>query len=33
MKPVFDEYWEGENAKGYRVLQDALQKKMAEYLE
>jgi hypothetical protein len=33
MKPVFTEYWETDNAKGYKVLQDALQKKMEEYLE
>jgi hypothetical protein len=32
MKPVFDEYWEGPNAKGYKALSDALQKKMDEYL-
>jgi hypothetical protein len=32
MKPTFNEYWEGENANGYRVLQDALQKKMEDYL-
>jgi hypothetical protein len=32
MKPVFDEYWEGENAKCYKALSDALQKKMSEYL-
>jgi hypothetical protein len=33
MTPVFNEYWEGENTKGYRALQDALQKKMESYLE
>jgi hypothetical protein len=33
MTPVFDEYWESENGKGYRALADALQKKMKEYLE
>jgi hypothetical protein len=33
MKPVFNEYWEGENAKGYRALSDALQKKMEDYLK
>jgi hypothetical protein len=32
MKPVFEEYFENENAKGYKVLQDALQKKMNEVL-
>jgi hypothetical protein len=32
MTPVFNEYWEGENAKGYRLLANALQKKMEEYL-
>jgi hypothetical protein len=33
MTPVFNEYWEGENAKGYRALQEALQKKMEDYLK
>jgi hypothetical protein len=33
MTPVFNEYWEGENSKGYKALADALQKKMADYLE
>jgi hypothetical protein len=33
MTPVFDEYWEGLNAKGYRALSEALQKKMEAYLE
>jgi hypothetical protein len=32
MTPVFDEYWEGQNAKGYQALADALQKKMNEFL-
>jgi hypothetical protein len=32
MGPVFDEYWEGENAKGYKALADALRKKMEEAL-
>lgn len=32
MTPVFEEYWENQNAKGYKVLSDALQKKMNEYL-
>jgi hypothetical protein len=33
MGPVFDEYWEGENSKGYKAFADALQKKMKEYLK
>jgi hypothetical protein len=33
MGPVFDEYWEGENSKGYKEFADALQKKMKEYLK
>jgi hypothetical protein len=33
MAPVFNEYWEGDNGKGYRALQDALQRKMEDYLE
>jgi hypothetical protein len=32
MEPVFNEYWEGENSKGYKLLADALRKKMEEYL-
>jgi hypothetical protein len=32
MTPVFDDYWEGPNAKGYKALADALQMKMREYL-
>jgi hypothetical protein len=32
MTPVFNEYWEGQNAKGYKALSGALQKKMTEYL-
>jgi hypothetical protein len=32
MGPVFDEYWEGENAKGYRALAEALGKKLREYM-
>jgi hypothetical protein len=32
MTPVFDEYWEGANSKGYKALADALKKKMEEYL-
>jgi hypothetical protein len=32
MTPVFEEYWEGENAKGYKALSNALQKKMNEFL-
>jgi hypothetical protein len=32
MTPVFNEYFESDNGKGYRALQDALKKKMAEYL-
>lgn len=33
MKPVFEEYWEGTNSKGYKALADALQKKMEEFLK
>jgi hypothetical protein len=33
MKPVFESYWGGENAKGYKALQDALQQKINEFLE
>jgi hypothetical protein len=33
MTPVFDEFFEGENAKGYKALTAALQEKMKEYLE
>jgi hypothetical protein len=32
MRPVFEEYWQGENAKGYKALAGALQKKMEESL-
>jgi hypothetical protein len=32
MKPTFEEFWEGNNGKGYKALQDALQKKMEGYL-
>jgi hypothetical protein len=32
MTPVFDEYWEGTNSKGYKALADALSKKMEDYL-
>jgi hypothetical protein len=32
MTPVFNEYWEGQNSKGYQALANALQKKMNEYL-
>jgi hypothetical protein len=32
MTPVFNEYWEGTNSKGYKALADVLQKKMGEYL-
>jgi hypothetical protein len=32
MKPVFEEYWEEQNAKGYKILVDALRKKINEYL-
>jgi hypothetical protein len=32
MTPVFNSYFESDNGKGYRALQDALKKKMAEYL-
>jgi lysophospholipase L1-like esterase len=32
MTPVFDEYWEGPNAKGYKALADALQKKLEDVL-
>jgi hypothetical protein len=32
MGPVFDEYWEGETAKGYKMLADALRKKAEGYL-
>jgi hypothetical protein len=32
MTPVFNEYWEGQNAKGYKALADSLHKKMNEYL-
>jgi hypothetical protein len=32
MTPVFDEYWEGENSKGYRALSEALKQKMESYL-
>jgi hypothetical protein len=33
MTPVFEEYWEGTNSKGYKALASALQKKMEEYLQ
>jgi hypothetical protein len=32
MTPVFEEYWEGTNSKGYKALADALSKKMENYL-
>jgi hypothetical protein len=32
MTPVFEEYWEGTNSKGYKALVDALSKKMENYL-
>jgi hypothetical protein len=32
MTPVYEEYWDGENAKGYKALAEALQKKMENYL-
>jgi hypothetical protein len=33
MTPVYAEYFEGENAKGYKALAEALRKKMESYLE
>jgi hypothetical protein len=33
MNPVFDEYWESDNGKGYKALSDSLQKKMVDYLK
>jgi hypothetical protein len=33
MTPTFNDFWEGPNAKGYKALADALQKKMENYLE
>jgi hypothetical protein len=32
MQPVVNQYWQGENAKGYTALAAALQKKMSDYL-
>jgi hypothetical protein len=32
MTPVFNEYWEGTNSKGYKALSEALQQKMESYL-
>jgi hypothetical protein len=32
MTPIFNDYWEGPNAKGYKALADALSKKMRSYL-
>jgi hypothetical protein len=32
MRPVYDEYWAGSNPKGYKLLAEALWKKMNEYL-
>jgi hypothetical protein len=33
MTPVYEEYFGNENDKGYKALADALNKKMAEYIE
>ena len=33
MTPVYNEYWEGSNAKGYQELAIALEKKLKEYIE
>jgi hypothetical protein len=33
MVPVYDEYWEGANSKGYVALKDALSRKLEEYLK
>jgi hypothetical protein len=33
MTPVFNEYWEGDNAKGYKLLTEALERKIEEYLK
>jgi hypothetical protein len=32
MTPVFEDYWEGTNSKGYQALASALHKKMENYL-
>jgi hypothetical protein len=32
MTPVFEDFWETENSKGYKALADALQKKMSDFL-
>jgi hypothetical protein len=32
MTPTFNDFWEGSNAKGYKALADALQKKLESYL-
>jgi hypothetical protein len=33
MGPVFNEYWEGQGAKGYKMLADVLKKKAEDYLK
>jgi hypothetical protein len=33
MTPVYNDYWEGNNSKGYQELASALEKKMREYIE
>jgi hypothetical protein len=33
MTPVFNDYWEGQNSKGYQELANALERKIKDYIE